>query len=209
MLKSNKNQSINYDMIDSLLSNNNYREIDTECFENRILMLNEDVNSESVEDIVKSIIYYNKMDDKKLDSDRINNPITLIINSDGGDVYSGIMLSNIIMNSKTPINTYCYSKAFSIAFIIFICGTNRYLHENAMLMYHQITVEEVYATLQGLEEEVEYCKKLNQIINNIVKLNTKITDKQLSKYKSTKKDWFISASDNEKLSITDYIIHSF
>jgi ATP-dependent Clp protease protease subunit len=81
-------------------------------------------------------------------------PIQIYINSYGGYVNDMWSIIDIILNSKTPIHTYCTGYAQSAAFELFLSGHRRYMTKHAKLMYHQIycTKECNYTNLKyGLE----------------------------------------------------------
>src|ERR1035437_2216615 len=59
------------------------------------------------------------------------------INSPGGNVVDGGAIYGAILKTKTPINTFCYYEAASIAGVIFQAGKKRVMLETAKLMYHE------------------------------------------------------------------------
>ena len=62
--------------------------------------------------------------------------IRVIINSVGGVVMDGYNICNAILNTKTPVDTYCAGMAASIAGVIFQCGRKRIMADYGILMYH-------------------------------------------------------------------------
>ena len=135
-------------------------------------------------------------------------PIKLYINSFGGSVYDCLSLVDIMIFSKTPIYTYCTGYAMSAAFVLFICGTKRYMSHHATLMYHQISG--TYSPkIADAEESVSECKRLEKAVNEIIINRTKITPLQLQENRKMKSDWYIDISEALDLGCADEEISSF
>lgn len=66
-------------------------------------------------------------------------PIKIFINSFGGRVADMWSLVDIMLNSKTPIHTYCTGYAYSCGFYIFIAGSKRYITNHVDILYHQLS----------------------------------------------------------------------
>ena len=73
----------------------------------RIVALGE-ITNESICEILEQIYEINEEDKNKEVSKR--DPIKLILNSPGGDVYDGIGLIDAIEQSETPIHIYVQDK---------------------------------------------------------------------------------------------------
>ena len=77
------------------------------------------------------IQYLDYLDDKK--------PITLQINSPGGEVTAGLAIIDTIRHAKCPVRTVVCGLAASMAAVIAACGTKgmRYITPNSEEMIHQ------------------------------------------------------------------------
>ena len=80
----------------------------------RELELSGPVDSESVAVIIRGILYLQKVDAAA--------PITLFINSPGGEVSSGLALYDVMQAASCPIRTVCLGLAASMAALLFIAG---------------------------------------------------------------------------------------
>lgn len=67
-------------------------------------------------------------------------PIYLLINSPGGSVLSGAMIISAMESSKVPIYTVCLEVCASMAAMIFEHGTERYVVDRALLMFHPASI---------------------------------------------------------------------
>jgi len=73
--------------------------------------------------------------DRKLKS--ASGDITVEISSDGGDVFEGVRIFNLLKNyTKGEITTVIMSQAISISSYIFLAGKNRIVYDNSTYMIH-------------------------------------------------------------------------
>ena len=64
-------------------------------------------------------------------------PITVLINSPGGEINSGLLMLDAIVGSKAPVRTVCRGKAYSMAAVLFASAKERLMLPNSELMLHQ------------------------------------------------------------------------
>lgn len=173
----------------------------------RTIYLNAGINSEAVTEGVLAILKINLYDDEqelKL-KNYVRQPIKVVVDSFGGIVYDGMGMINAITSSKTPVHTYCYSKGMSMGLLIFISGHKRFIHENATLMFHQLSGGS-YGTNQDILEDAETKNDLNNMLMKIVKKRTKITKEQIKEKNERKQDWFFRGKKAIKLGAADELI---
>lgn len=173
----------------------------------RTIYLNAGINSEAVTEGVLAILKINLYDDEqelKL-KNYVRQPIKVVVDSFGGIVYDGMGMINAITSSKTPVHTYCYSKGMSMGLLIFISGHKRFIHENATLMFHQLSGGS-YGTNQDILEDAETKNDLNNMLMKIVKKRTKITKEQIKEKNERKQDWFFRGKEAIKLGAADELI---
>ena len=173
----------------------------------RTIYLNAGISSEAVTEGVLAILKINLYDDEqelKL-KNYVRQPIKVVVDSFGGIVYDGMGMINAITSSKTPVHTYCYSKGMSMGLLIFISGHKRFIHENATLMFHQLSGGS-YGTNQDILEDAETKNDLNNMLMKIVKKRTKITKEQIKEKNERKQDWFFRGKKAIKLGAADELI---
>ncbi len=98
---------------------------------------------------VTILLYGDVGDGEKVDSGRVvaelmelqgrYRKIDVRINSNGGDVFSGIAIYNALRTSKADITIYVDGVAASIAGVIALCGKPLYLSPYAKLMLHAVS----------------------------------------------------------------------
>lgn len=74
-----------------------------------------------------------------LESDNPDKPITMYINSPGGEVSSGLAIYDTMTYIKSPVSTVCVGAAASMAAILLIGGEagKRYALPHSTIMVHQ------------------------------------------------------------------------
>ena len=173
----------------------------------RNIYLTDDISQDTVDTAIQNIIEFNQDDDKD-DAEKKNfkrKPIHVFISSYGGDVYAALGLGDIIRTSQTPVYTYCMGKAMSAGLLIYCTGHKRFLYKYSTLMFHSIATFS-QGKLQTIIEDVEECKRLQKIYNDIVCSRSKLTHKVLNKVVKDKKDWFIGTEEAVKLKLCDEVL---
>lgn len=169
----------------------------------RVITLGE-ITNESACEVIGLIYEVNKEDRNKAEENR--DPIQLIVNSPGGDVYDGIGIVDAIEKSITPIHLYIHGQAQSMGFAIATCGHYRYASKRATFMYHEIGWETGREKLQYHEQEVKEGKRLWQVYDEIITTNTNIPQKTLDGIRKQQKEWYITAEEALKFGIIDEIL---
>jgi len=145
-------------------------EVDDILLKHRALFLVGDVKSENISKIVKDIFVLDALSHK---------PIRLYINSPGGTVCDGFSLINTIKLIKSSVYTIIYGEACSMAGLISIIGKQRYMTKNTFWMGHDMRggISEDYSG--KVEFRAEFIKKEWQMIENHLKIYTKLSEQEL------------------------------
>lgn len=133
-------------------------------------------------------------------------PITLNIFSPGGSIFHGFVLYDTLRSLARkghPVTTVARGYAASMASIIFLAGDVRVVGEETHLMFHALSTM-VAGSLHEIEDEAEFCKKLNARLDKIIVDRTKISAKMLKQH-SHKKDWWVPADECVKLGVAHSI----
>ena len=94
----------------------------------RQLELMTSVNAESCASAIRGLLYLQRQDPEA--------PITLFINSPGGEVQSGLALYDVMQAVSCPIRTVCLGMAASMGALLFIAGDNRDILPHSRVMIH-------------------------------------------------------------------------
>jgi ATP-dependent Clp protease protease subunit len=172
---------------------------------NRSISLSE-VTQQSANEIIRFIYDINN-EDKNLDPDQ-RSPIKIIINSDGGDVYSGFGIVEAIQNSQTPVYTICHGQAQSMALLVLSAGHKRFTGAYSTVMYHEISWEVDYQPRKHHKQELAEGNRTQEIYDTLLMEFTNITHDQLNIHKDTSSYWYISAEDALRYHIVDEILEN-
>ena len=112
--------------------------------------------------------------------------INVRINSNGGDVFSGIAIFNLLRNSKADIRIYIDGVAASMASVIALCGKPVEMSKYARLMLHSVS-----GGCYGNKKEMQRC------IAEIESLEDTLSQMYSEKLGMTKDEIKASYFDNE------------
>lgn len=168
--------------------------------DNRIIYLSDSIDKSAVGKINSELLKMINSDIAKdnIERDFKSSPIHLHISSGGGDLYCTWAIIDTILQSKTPIYTYCDGLVASGAFLIFLAGNKRFAGEHSTLMYHQIYAGDY----DKCESILHYAKQLkyDQLqLEQYVSDRISITSEQLVKNRKAQIDWYMNP--NEAISL--------
>jgi len=121
-------------ILDATCNNTIYDEVIKDYYNNRIIILNDEINENLIEDCIIYILKWNQSDKGLSREDR--KPITIYLNSGGGDSFIAMQLVDVIKTSVTPIKIVGMSLVASAAFHIFIAGHERICFDNTIFLMH-------------------------------------------------------------------------
>jgi len=174
----------------------------------RSIILSNDIDNESVEEIIQFILDVNEYDDEQdsVSKDFERKPIKLIINSFGGVIYDGFALIGVIKTSKTPIHTYCYGYAMSMGLPIFASGWKRIASKYATFMYHEALDSHPFEKISILKDNLDESNRLMKQYDTILLSKSTVPQKQLDEVKKSRRDWYFTANEALTYGITDEVI---
>ncbi len=147
------------------------------------------------------ILKFNEEDNGKEISAR--KPIKLYINSDGGVVTTGMVLCDIIANSKTPVYGIVLSRAYSMAGLILLPCHKRFAYQFSTILLHDGSLGLVSSSKKA-KETMKFYDDLEERTKNFILKHTRITEE---KYKEKYgEEWFVFADEAKELGIIDEII---
>jgi len=133
-----------------------------------------------------------------------NEPINVVINSDGGDVYEALGMIDYIQSLNVKVNTICRGRAMSAAALLLCSGTGvRAASKNSTIMFHEIS-SGIYGKSSDMKANVQHTEKLEEILINIITANSK-KDSTFWKDKILK-DYYLSPEEAMELGVIDNII---
>lgn len=102
--------------------------MDAKHLSQRIVKIRGEITEEAAIDFTDQLLELNMESDE---------PITVLLNSPGGEVNSGLMMLDAITGSRAPIRMVCRGKAYSMGAVLFAGAKERLMLPNSELMLHQ------------------------------------------------------------------------
>lgn len=167
----------------------------------RALYFNEEIQQASVNEAVRHILYWNKEDIGKPDSER--QPIRIYLVSNGGEVDSGFELIDAIRLSQTPVYTINLGYQYSMGFLIGLAGHKRYALPNSKFLLHDGTLF-LYDSGTKARDRMRFQDAVETRIRDYIISMTKITadiyDDHLAK------EWYMFADEAKANGCVDFVV---
>src|SRR6056300_2009252 len=128
--------------------------------------------------------------------------IRVHIMSEGGDVFSGLNMMNVLEKSRVKVTTIAQGSCCSAATFVFLGGSERLMGKNAYLLIHQISTE-FWGNFQELKTEMKSTEKFMKMLKKMYLTKTNIPDKKFKKL--MKKDLYLSPDKCLKYKIVDAV----
>lgn len=172
--------------------------MDTRLLADRKIFIEGEINQESACDFVKKVMLLTREDREK--------EMDVFINSPGGEINAGMLIYDVVQDSKTPIRMFCIGRAYSMAALLFASGNyGRYMLPHGELMLHEPLlgnrVEGNASSIQSVSEKLlDTKRKMNQILAK----HTKMTEAEIEE--ATRSDHYYSAKESVEFGLADRII---
>lgn len=124
--------------------------------------------------------------------------IRVHIMSEGGDIFAGMNIMNVLETSRVKIHTIAQGSCCSAATFMLLGGSERRMGRNAYVLIHQISTE-MWGNFQELKHELKSTDKFMRMLKKMYLEKTQIPDKMLKKL--MKKDIYLSPKDCLKYGI--------
>ena len=163
----------------------------------RIILLNEDVNSASAGVVVAQLLYLEGQDPEK--------DISLYINSPGGVITDGMAIYDTMQYIKCDVSTICLGMAASMGAFLLAAGTKgkRFALPNSEIMIHQPS-----GGAQGQATDISI--HANHILRVKEKLNTILSERTGQPLevvqRDTERDNFMTAQEALEYGLIDKVI---
>lgn len=167
----------------------------------RVLIINKDIDNSVIESYAIRILRWNDEDKDILPEKR--NPITILIHSCGGDLYSTLFLIDIIKQSKTPIRTVGMGFVASAAYYIYINGHDRLAFENTVFLQHDGTIS-IADSNSKVKDFIAFNDLMEERIKEFILAQTKIDAEFYDK--TFDKEYYFFADKGKELGVVDKII---
>lgn len=141
---------------------------------------------------------------KNRPEENVNDPITLLINTNGGDVYEANGIIDYIESLNVPVNIIARGRALSAGALLLCSGTGiRAASKSTVIMIHESSGE-----LSGRSSDIKAnADHIDSIEDNFYKrLTAKSNQTEEFWRKACRKDFYMSADEALNLGLIDKIV---
>ena len=166
---------------------------------NRQVFITGDITQDSADTFLSELLYL---------KNEGGEPISIYINSHGGEVNAGLMIYDIIQGFESEINMICAGIAASMAAILLAGGQagRRYILPHSKVMIHEpLLANGVGGSATSIKNISDSILETRQIANGILAKHTGKTIKQIDK--ATSFDNYMNAEEAIRFGICDSILH--
>lgn len=167
----------------------------------RIFTINEDIEDDTASIITQTLSHINAIDSGIPVEERM--PIKLFITSDGGDVFAGFAIADMIQSSITPVYTINTSHQYCMGAIIGIVGHKRYATKNASFLIHDGSTF-VGNSAGKVQDFMKFDKQVHERMKHLVLDNSNISAQTYNK--KFREEWYFFADEAKRLGVIDGII---
>ena len=171
-------------------------DIYSRLLKDRIIFITGEINRELANIVISELLYL----------DNINHDdISIYINSQGGEITSGLAIYDTMNFIKSDVNTICVGMAASMGAFILSSGTKgkRYSLPNGEIMIHQ-PLGGAEGRASDIKIAAEHILKIKDKMNSILSKNTNQPIRKI--IKDTECDNFLDAKEALQYGLIDKII---
>lgn len=172
--------------------------IELAFLDNHVHFINGDINEETIGKAIRWIIYENLKGE---------HPLTLYINSDGGNLPDAFALIDVMRMSKSPVRTIGIGSICSSGFLIFAAGTkgHRLIGNNTTIMCHQFS-ESTEGKYHDLQTKIKENKRMNDRMISLLTECSVLSEREVKTKLLPPSDVWLSAEEIVELGIADSIL---
>jgi len=162
----------------------------------------DDVNRESVLEFTEQL--------KKLETDLLKKAVDLPgytpnirvhIQSEGGDIFSGMSAMDAMKQSRVHVTTIVDGTCCSAGTFMLMGGRDRRMGRNAHVLIHQLSSGGFFGKFEELKDEMQACKKFMKMLKRVYREETTIPKEKLKMFMT--RDVYLDAHE----CITYGIVH--
>ena len=164
---------------------------------NRSVFLSGEINSDTANAFLSQLLYL----------EQENEPVTIYINSPGGEVNAGLMIYDAIQGSDLEINMICSGMAASMAALLLAGGQKgrRYIMKHSKVMIHEPLISNgVGGSATSIKNISESILETREVVNGILAEHTGKTIDEVNE--ATAFDNYMNANEAIEFGICDKVI---
>lgn len=133
-----------------------------------------------------------------------NDPINLLLNTNGGDVYEALGIIDYMESLSVPVNVIARGRAMSAGAMILCCGTGlRAASKSTTIMIHEASAE-IFGKSADIKANADHLDDLEEDFYKVMADRTKM-DADFWR-KACRKDFYMTAEKAVELGLMDKVI---
>lgn len=170
-----------------------------EMLSHRELELTTPVDAESCATIIRGLLYLQRCD--------ADAPVTLYINSPGGEVQSGLALYDVMQAVSCPVRTVCLGMAASMAALLFIAGDERQMLPHSRVMIHDPLIGGgVGGSALSVKARADDLMRIRDITAEVIARHSGMSLERV--FELTAQDTYFEASEAVEAGLADAVVTS-
>jgi ATP-dependent Clp protease protease subunit len=163
----------------------------------RTLLIAKPVDRELMEKVATSLMI--------LEADDAEKPITVLVNSPGGDADSGFAIYDLLRFCKSPVRTICAGLAASAGVPIFLGGDRgeRFSLPNSRFLLHQPSMQ-MMGQASDLQITADEITKIRTKYNRIIAEETGQTEEKI--LADVNRDFWLSAEEAVEYGLVNRVV---
>ena len=170
--------------------------LNTRHLSNRTVFLTGEIGQDTANSFLSQMLYLQEKDE----------PVTIYINSPGGEISAGLMIYDIIQQSPLDITLICAGLAASMAAVLLAGGRKgkRFILPHSEVMIHEPLLSRgVGGSASSIKNISDSILATRELMNSILAQHTGKTRKEIDK--ATAFDHFMNAEEAVKFGICDAV----
>lgn len=165
----------------------------------RELELTGPVDSESCANVIRGLLHLQRTNSEA--------PITLFINSPGGEVSSGLALLDVMSAISCPMHTVCLGLAASMAALLFIAGDTRDMLPHSRVMIHDPLIGgSVGGSALSVKARADDLMRIRDITAQVISEHTGMPLERV--FELTARDTYFEAEEAVAAHLADHVIRT-
>lgn len=172
-------------------------DLEDSLFTGRKIFIQDTILPETAVNFVQAMLHLSETDE----------PISIYINSSGGEVTSGLLIYDVIQSCKNEINMYCIGTASSMAALILASGQKgrRFILPHSRVMIHEVLLGTgVTGSATSISKLSESIMETRDITNSLLAKHTGKTLEEINR--ATSFDNVMNAGQAVEFGICDKIV---
>lgn len=144
------------------MANNSAENLSARLLKQRTILVFGSLDEELSTKVISSLLYLAAEDEEK--------PITLMINSIGGDETEALAIFDVIQATPCPIHTVCLGKAHGMAALLLAAGEKgeRKMYANSEIMLTQVSRDRTFGQASDIELETEHLLNVKERVADLL-----------------------------------------